>query len=451
MLSPTGWGVLAGGLVLTGVGYGFGYSEAAVLGVAGVLAVAFAAVWTLPKPGITAQRRIAPRKVARGDDSDAVVTLTNPGTRTRRGLRATDMCGAERLIVQVPVLPGGQQHEVRYALPTRVRGRIPVGPLLLERTDPLGLCRRARPASGGAAEGSSATAAGTVTAFSPGTASGPPSSGRPAGRARQRRARYREASLSDVLVVRPRICLLPVLPSGTAHHVEGPTSDTANEGSLTFHALREYVLGDDLRRVHWRSSARTGTLMVRQMIDVSLPHTTVVLDTRSVAYATPDDFELAVDSAASIAHAAARSNFPVHLLVTSGATAAGEAGTILHTEGAGANDSDALLDRLAVVHWTTDRTSAAPAFDALEQHRHGGTLVVITGTGDASGFVALGRVCRRFERTVVVRARKDPQATGGLASGGLATAAGSIAVDVPQIHIGSLDALLAGWRWEAVN
>ena len=384
MLSATGWGVLAGGVVLTGAGYGLGYPEAVVLGSACLLAVAAALVWTAPRPRLTAERRIAPRKVSRGDDADGIVKLVNTGSRTRRGLRATDVYDNVPLTVEVPVLKPGQEHQVRYALPTERRGRIPVGPLRLERTDPLGLARRHR-AYGG----------------------------------------------TDTLVVRPKVCLLPVLPSGKAHHVEGPTSDTADDGSLTFHALREYVLGDDLRRVHWRSTARTGTLMVRQMVDVSLPHTTIVLDTRSAAYTTDDDFELAVDSVASIAYAAARSNFPVHLV--------SETGPILHTDGSG-NDSDAILDRLALVRRST-AASAAAAFDDLEHSRSGGSLIVVTGTADTSGLAALGRVSRRFDRVVMLRAGAEagsPDAQG-------------VAVDVPQMHIASLDALLAGWRWEAVR
>jgi uncharacterized protein (DUF58 family) len=385
MLSATGWGTAVGGVVLTAAGYAFGYREAAVLGVVCLLAVASALVWTLPRPALEAQRRIAPRKVGRGDPAAGIVTLTNTGGRARRGLRATDVCGGEPVSFEAPVLKPGQTHQAHYPLPTGRRGRIRVGPLRLDRTDPLGLSRRA------------------VTYGS-----------------------------ADTFVVRPRICLLPVLPSGTAHHLEGPTSDTADDGSLTFHALREYVLGDDLRRVHWRSTARTGTLMVRQMVDVSLPHTTVVLDTRPAAYAVDDDFELAVDCAASIAYAAARSNFPVDLLT--------ETGPLLRTDGSG-NDAEVLLDRLALV-WPSAQRSAAGAFDGLENHRGGGSLIVVTGTGDTEGLPALGRVRGRFDRVTMLRVGRDASAVDD---------ARGVAIDVPQMRVASLNALLAGWRWKAVR
>lgn len=384
MLSATGWGALTGGGVLIGVGYRLGYPEAVVLGSAGVLAALVAVAWTVRRPGLTAQRAIMPRKVTRGDLAEGVLTLTNTGPRALRGLRATDLCDGLVLPVAVPPLRSGATHQVRYVLPTGRRGRIPVGPLCLDRTDPLGLSRRTGVHSG-----------------------------------------------RSVLVVRPRVCLLPVLPSGRAHHVEGPTSDTADNGSLTFHALRAYVLGDDLRRVHWRSTARTGKLMVRHMVDVSLPHTTVVLDTRRSAYHDADDFELAVDSAASLAHAATRSNFPVHLV--------SEQGPLLSTDGSG-NDSETVLDRLALVQ-PSPHASASSAFEALERSRDGGSLTVVTGVGDTTGLSAVGRVTNLFDRVVLLRVGADkPEREEH-----------RLAVDVPQLRITSLDGLLASWRWEAVR
>ena len=53
---------------------------------------------------------------------------------------------------------------------------------------------------------------------------------------------------------------------------------------LAFHALREYVPGDDLRHVHWRSSARAGELLVRQYHDTRRNHATVVVDADPAAY-----------------------------------------------------------------------------------------------------------------------------------------------------------------------
>ncbi|MDN3023979.1 DUF58 domain-containing protein [Streptomyces sp. S.PB5] len=381
MLTRTGWGTAGGGAVLTGVGYAFGYREAAALGTTGLLAVAVsvAVLWALPRPRLGAERRIAPRKVGRGEPAESVVTVTNTGDRALRGLSAGDRCGDLEIAVTVPPLRPGAVHELRHPLPTSRRGPLPVGPLRVERVDPLGLVRR-RHAYGG----------------------------------------------SETLLVRPRTCPLPALSAGRSHQVEGSASDVAADGSPAFHAVREYAFGDDLRRVHWRSTARAGKLIVRQPADTSLPHTTLVLDTREHAHASQDDFELAVDCAASLAYAAARSRLPVHLL--------DGVGTLLRTKGSG-EDGEALLDRLALVT-RSDGPSETVAFDVLERHRDGGTLIVVGGTGAAEGLgAAAGRVRHRFDGVIVLRA-------------GAATGAEPV-VGVWETRVASLEELAAVWRAEA--
>ena len=59
--------------------------------------------------------------------------------------------------------------------------------------------------------------------------------------------------------VYPRDLELPTLPVGQNRNLEGPSSELSPQGTVTFHRLREYHDGDDLRLVHWRSSARAGT------------------------------------------------------------------------------------------------------------------------------------------------------------------------------------------------
>ena len=119
--------------------------------------------------------------------------------------------------------------------------------------------------------------------------------------------------------VHPPTVELDPLPASFERSLDGPTSDTAPQGNQAFHQLREYVPGDDRRMIHWRSSARTGTLMVRQHVDTSLPDLTVVLDTRAARWEGDDDaFEVAVEIAASLVVTCARRGFPVRLLTTDG-------------------------------------------------------------------------------------------------------------------------------------
>ncbi|GGQ41610.1 uncharacterized protein (DUF58 family) [Actinomadura coerulea] len=349
MLTPLGWGTAAGSVPLYAAGWWLGYPEPAALAVAGLAAVGAAALWTLPRPRLEVRREIAPERVARGEPAVGVLHVTNKG-RGVRGLSAEDAAGSAPVAVDVPRLRPGGGRTVTYRLPTSRRGEIPVGPLRLVRADPLRLARRVR-----------------------------------------------EYGTPRVLLVRPRTVRLGLLPSGRAHHLEGPTSDRSPAGTATFHALREYVIGDELRHVHWKSSARTGTLMVRQLVDASLPTTTVVLEARPGSWPEPDDFELAVDAAASVAAGAASASFPVRILTGDGQVA--------DTRG-GPDDVEVLLDRLTSVQ---TREGPRSAVDAVRRVRPGGSLVLITPDAAELGRVAAVR--GRFDRVVVLRVRpRDPAA-----------------------------------------
>ncbi|WP_067457679.1 DUF58 domain-containing protein [Actinomadura macra] len=382
MLTPLGWGTAAVSAALYAAGWWLGYPEPAMLAVAGLAAVAAGALWTLPRPRLEVRREIAPSRVGRGENAVGVLHVTNAG-RGVRGITARDRVGVGEaggssrgavttdVAVEIPRLRAGGSRTVSYRLPTGRRGRIPVGPLTLARADPLRLARRTR-----------------------------------------------EYGAPQILLVRPRTVALSLLPSGRAHHLEGPTSDRSPAGTATFHALREYVLGDELRHIHWKSSARTGTLMVRQLVDASLPTTTVVLEARPESWPEPDDFELAVDAAASVATAAAAASFPVRVLTGNGPVA--------DTRG-GPDDREVLLDRLTAV---MPEPGPRSTLDVVRRVRAGGSLVVVT-SGDAE-LSRVAAVRGRFDRVVVLRVR--PQGPAPEPPG------------VQLIDFGDLDALAESWR-----
>jgi uncharacterized protein (DUF58 family) len=378
VLTPLGWGTAAVSGLLYAAGWWLGYPEPATLGAAGLLAVAAALAWTLPRPRFRVHREIAPSKVARGEPAVGVLHLTNTGRTAVRGMTARDTTepatgAASSVAVAVPRLAARATRTVTYRLPTVRRGELRVGPLRLVRADPLQLARRVR-----------------------------------------------EYGAPRTLLVRPRTVPLALLPSGRAHHLEGPTSDRSPAGTATFHALREYVIGDELRHVHWKSSARTGTLMVRRLVDASLPTTTIMLDTRPGLWPAPDDFETAVDAAASVAAGAAGASFPVRVL-TGG-------GPLAETRG-GPGDLETLLDRLTTV---APEDGAVSAVDAVRRVRSGGSLVVVTGgAAGARDLGAIASVRGRFDRVVVLRVRP---------SGPVAAPPGVHVLDVAD-----LDALQSGW------
>jgi uncharacterized protein (DUF58 family) len=93
-----------------------------------------------------------------------------------------------------------------------------------------------------------------------------------------------------------------------------PTTDLSPD-DVSFHALREYQPGDDLRHVHWRSTARTGQLMVRQYEETRRSHFVIGLSTLGSDYGTADEFELAISIAGSVGLRALRDSRQVDVHV----------------------------------------------------------------------------------------------------------------------------------------
>lgn len=125
--------------------------------------------------------------------------------------------------------------------------------------------------------------------------------------------RERWSGAAEMLVL-PRMVDVESLGLDAIRDQEGTPSDEISMSDLAFHALREYVPGDDLRHVHWRSSAKAATLQVRQYQDTRRSHLTVVIDDSSGSYADPEDFETAVSAAASIAARAHRDGVDLSML-----------------------------------------------------------------------------------------------------------------------------------------
>jgi len=358
-----------------------GYPELGVVAAGCLLAVAVAVAWTLSAPRVSVGREIAPARVPRGEPAIGAITVANLGRRPVR-LRAVERCGDRRLDIELPVVQGRGRRLASYRLPTGRRGEIDVGPLRLVHGAPLGLASRGR------------DVAGRLT-----------------------------------VLVRPRATHLPVPPIGRAGSLDGTTSGHGRGSPVAFHALREYVPGDELRLVHWRASARTGALVTRELRDADRPHATVVLDVHPASYGAWSGgeadaaFELAVDAAASVAVAAARRGQPLRALLGGGPA--------LEPSGGGRAGAEQVLDRLALVSPDAGQPLGA-ALGALRAARTAGLLVVVTGRLAPAEADEVGSLRRRFERVLVVL-------TGG---GAIPSEPGGIG----WIDGSSLAALLAGWR-----
>lgn len=271
-------------------------------------------------------RTVNPTRVPIDGHADVTVQVHNAGrlaTPLLRGEEGLAYALGDRPHLLVPRLDRGASSQLTYRVRSHVRGRHSIGPLTLRVTDPFGLATRAL----------------TV----PGDTS---------------------------LVVLPRVVALTPVRGVPA----GGGGETSSSPRVALHGeddvgVREYRVGDDLRRVHWRSTARTGETMVRQDEQPSRRRALVLLDDRESTHAGTGgggSFEWSVTAVASIITLLLGERFDVHLCLASD-----ESGAVLPVA-----SLDHALDELASVQ-PQDTTSPRGLVEALDEFmQHGGGLVV---------------------------------------------------------------------------
>ncbi|MCG5449839.1 DUF58 domain-containing protein [Micromonospora hortensis] len=376
-ITARGVGLLVAAVVLLGVGFRFAYPELTLLGAAAGAAVGYAALVAAWRPRLTVTRRADPDRVARGEPASMTLTVRNTGRLRSANLLAEDRCGQRTVPVPVLRLRPGRDTEVRYDVPTDRRGVVPVGPLRVTRRDPLGLVALARP-----------------------------------------------YGAAVPVWVHPRIHPLTAVPRGAGRSLDGRV-DGVPHGSITFDSLREYVVGDELRRVHWRTSARVGELMVRENVDTSLPRLVVLLDNRAAAHpqrvgGVAESFESACEAAASVVTAAHRADLPVLLLVA--ATEPAEPTKPAQPAEVTGPDGEAdgplgPLDRLAAADLSDDGDAVRAATTRLRQDRLGDTLIFLTGPGGRDELGHVGALRGAYPSVLVAvfgAAEPTPPGTAGL-------------------------------------
>ncbi|MGY6651630.1 DUF58 domain-containing protein [Amycolatopsis sp. TRM77291] len=335
-LTGRGTGLLVAAVLLYGAGELAGHPLLRVLAGAAVGALLAGIALAIRRPRVEVRRDVFPDRVERGRPAMARLLVGNPGTRRQAGFTAREHGehGAELAVTVRPLPPGGEA-TYHYELPTRRRGRFTVGPLILERADPLGLVRRHLPA------GDTAT-----------------------------------------LWVYPKLHPVRALATGhPRHHHDGPATDDSLHGSADLRDVREYVVGDEVRHLHWKATARTGQLMVRDYVDPDHPRFTLLLDTRAKVL-SENEFEEAAELAASLVNAAATAGHRCRLLTSTGED--------LTTFG-GAQAARRLLDVLCEVG--QDPAADRPMIPVSLSRKgvRGGCLVVVTGRAgpDLRGLAAV--------------------------------------------------------------
>jgi uncharacterized protein (DUF58 family) len=344
-----GAGAVLAGVALVALGWPARWAPLVVVGAGLLVLVAGSALHVASRPKVALVREVAPARVEKGLPAIAVIHATNLSRRTLPGVTVEQHLGTRRVVAALPRLRRGESGLRTYRLPTSERGVFYIGPIELPRADPFGLFRRV-----------------------------------------QRRGR------TERIVVHPRLLPLRPLPVGASRNVEGPSSDLSPQGTITFHRLREYQLGDDLRTVHWPSTARLGKLVVRHNVDTAQAFSVVLLDLRPSAYSA-ETFEEAIDIAASAVVALAGDRAPVQLRTTDG--------TVLG--GPGERTPTALVDHLTTAA-PSDVGDLRAALLGLRRDRGGTALVVVTGRVDRESLPAVAALRSRFDRLVVVSVLPRP-------------------------------------------
>lgn len=290
---------------------------------------------------------LATPRVVVGESAVSNVEAVNEADRRALPVRLETRIGSRVEHVDVPSLAAGSSHDQLFVVPTARRSVVPVGPVRSVQGDPLGLVRRERTWTG-----------------------------------------------TEHLYVHPKTTAVPSLATGWMRDLEGETTNDRSPSDVAFHTLREYVVGDDRRHIHWRTTARQadGKLMVREFVDTRRAHLGLLLSLRSDDYASVDEFELAVSVLGSLGLRAMADEQEVSCL------AGGRPVPSFH--------SVPFLDGLAGVQASPDELSLeAIAVRGRDTLRGVSVAAVVAGSGlDAASLRAVSDRLGATVHTVLVRA-----------------------------------------------
>lgn len=324
------------------------------------------------------RRNLSDLQVEAGDTAQVEIQVGNPGRRTGMLLMEEELptvLGEPQRFVVDPLAPGAET-TLRYLVRTEHRGRYPLGPMHVRVADPMGMV--------------------DLDQTLPTTAS---------------------------ILVTPRTEPLPQIPltGRWAGAGDNRTRDLLGGGSPDV-TIREYRLGDDLRRIHWPSSARVDELMVRREEQQWQSRCTLLIDNRRTShrgYGVNSSMETAVRATASIVRNLVALDFEVRLVSATGRSSSHG----WHQGARGANLPEQ-LERLALMGMTRNERLSTAWVDESSQ---GGMLLAVLGDlGDAdrSFFAGLAKAGDSAYAVVLDvsgwerSGPADPPATASLRSGG---------------------------------
>ncbi len=291
-------------------------------------------MWTLKHHSAVSAARDLPEHLHVGSDGRIDITIVNQGASTTATALFVDSLdnGDRTARFVLSPLRSGDRARAAYRVPTHRRGRFVLGPLEGTIGDPFGIARRTW-----------------------------------------------QAAESQEVLIHPRVYTVNALPELSSGSIDTESRDIAGRPDTggEFRSLRDYQPSDDLRLVHWKSTAKRGRLIVREDESRRRAPVVLLLDVRSGAHDT-GSFERAVEATASIAASLAKAQRPFNV-VTSAGQALGQQGR---------RYLSSVLDELAIVKLGANRIGQPTG------HQRAAMCVAVMGIVNDADVAALHLIAR---------------------------------------------------------
>ena len=356
MLTDRGWAALGASLALFILWITLGEPELLSIGL--LLAVATMVAFVFVRrsnPSVVVTRHLSPNLVHEGEQTVVEASLTNAGRgRLWNFIAEDEVAGLGSARFAAARLAPEETATATYQILCKPRGIYDVGPLRVSVTDPLRLADRTE-----------------------------------------------SAGKADRLIVYPAVEQLSGLPvlRGLDPSMYASQPEFSHRGGEDFYTLREYQTGDDLRRVHWPSTAKLDELMIRQLETPWQSRALVFFDARGSSYDSVEAFEKAVSGAASVIGHLLTSGFDADLWTGGAPISSAEPGSYARS-----------MEALADVQPAEALDLRAAAL-RLQRGGRGGALVMVTGIPD-NGLLAVAQLLtRNYSSTVLMAVAQQTSAT----------------------------------------
>ena len=253
LVTPAGWLVVLWAVLGLALGLALGWGEFLIGACVAFVLLLLASPFMLGREAYEVDFTLEHDAVVAGDDAKGEIVVRSPRARFALPGRIDIPVGDGLIDFHVPMLRRGAEHRERIVIPARRRGIVDVGPATTTRTDPLRLVQR----------------------------------------------EFRWADVRT-LFIHPVTIAIPSTSAGFVRDLEGSSTRTITSEDISFHAVREYSNGDAQRHIHWKSTAKTGVLMVRQFEETRRSTVSLVLDLDESSYGSPEEFEMAVSVIGSL-------------------------------------------------------------------------------------------------------------------------------------------------------